>query len=212
MIEVKPFVITIVGAESSGKTTLALQLAEYFKSVYVPEYARDYLALLERPYNEEDLLQIANQQIGIINAFISGEESAVNNIVNSEPSVVINIVEPEPSAVRRNKQLESSQGGVELLDSINSKIENLNSKLVIVDGGMMTLRMWARIKYKIEIPVVEEALNNDSTDLYILCRPRKEWKFDPLREAPDLIMRAWIYNLYLEELIQTSKDFEIVKV
>ena len=35
--------IAIFGPESTGKTTLATQLAEYYKTVWVAEYARDYL-------------------------------------------------------------------------------------------------------------------------------------------------------------------------
>ncbi|WP_281323211.1 DUF4301 family protein [Flavobacterium aestivum] len=35
--------IAIFGPESTGKTTLATQLAEYYKTAWVPEFARDYL-------------------------------------------------------------------------------------------------------------------------------------------------------------------------
>ncbi len=35
--------IALFGPESTGKTTLAMQLAEHFETVYVPEFARDYL-------------------------------------------------------------------------------------------------------------------------------------------------------------------------
>lgn len=35
--------IAIFGPESTGKTTLATQLSEYYKTVWVPEFARDYL-------------------------------------------------------------------------------------------------------------------------------------------------------------------------
>ncbi len=35
--------IVLFGPESTGKTTLAIQLAEYFETAWVPEFARDYL-------------------------------------------------------------------------------------------------------------------------------------------------------------------------
>jgi nicotinamide riboside kinase len=35
--------IVLFGPESTGKTTLAIQLAEYFKTAWVPEFARDFL-------------------------------------------------------------------------------------------------------------------------------------------------------------------------
>ncbi len=56
------FKIAITGPESSGKTTLARQLAAFFDVPCVPEYARIYLNLLRRPYYAEDLLHIAHGQ------------------------------------------------------------------------------------------------------------------------------------------------------
>jgi nicotinamide riboside kinase len=35
--------IALFGPESTGKTTLAIQLADYYKTAWVPEFARDYL-------------------------------------------------------------------------------------------------------------------------------------------------------------------------
>ena len=55
--------ITITGPESSGKTTLARQLAEAFDTLWVPEYAREYIDQLNRPYWESDLLEIARGQV-----------------------------------------------------------------------------------------------------------------------------------------------------
>jgi NadR type nicotinamide-nucleotide adenylyltransferase len=55
--------ITITGPESSGKTTLARQLAQTFDTRWVPEYAREYIDQLERPYRESDLLEIARGQV-----------------------------------------------------------------------------------------------------------------------------------------------------
>ena len=54
--------IIITGPESSGKTTLAKQLAQFYQATYVPEYSRSYLSELTRPYVEEDLLEIAKGQ------------------------------------------------------------------------------------------------------------------------------------------------------
>ena len=54
--------IILTGPESSGKTTLAKQLAERFQTTWVPEFARTYLDNLTRPYREDDLLRIAQGQ------------------------------------------------------------------------------------------------------------------------------------------------------
>jgi len=55
--------IVTTGPESSGKTTLAKTLAKHYQVPWVPEYSRDYLKKLDRPYQEEDLLQIAQGQV-----------------------------------------------------------------------------------------------------------------------------------------------------
>ena len=55
--------IAITGPESTGKSRLAMELAEYYKTVYVPEFAREYIDRLDRPYTQEDILTIARGQI-----------------------------------------------------------------------------------------------------------------------------------------------------
>jgi NadR type nicotinamide-nucleotide adenylyltransferase len=58
-----PKKIVIVGPESTGKSTLCEQLATEFKSSWVPEFARNYLLKLGRPYDYDDLLIIARGQL-----------------------------------------------------------------------------------------------------------------------------------------------------
>jgi len=55
--------VAVTGPESTGKTTLAYQLAAYYQTAYVPEFAREYMASLERPYEYADVLYIAEQQL-----------------------------------------------------------------------------------------------------------------------------------------------------
>lgn len=52
-----------MGVESTGKTTLAQQLAAHYHTVAVPEYARNYLSQLQRPYTLADIDHIAQQQL-----------------------------------------------------------------------------------------------------------------------------------------------------
>ena len=55
--------IAIIGPESTGKSDLAKALAEHYQTALVPEYARDYLNNLNRPYDYEDILLIAKGQV-----------------------------------------------------------------------------------------------------------------------------------------------------
>ena len=63
--------VVLFGPESTGKTTLAKQIARYYNSVWVPEYAREYL---QKKWNNErktceqsDLLPIAVGQMEVEN-------------------------------------------------------------------------------------------------------------------------------------------------
>jgi NadR type nicotinamide-nucleotide adenylyltransferase len=55
--------IAVTGPESTGKTTLAKQLAESFNGHYVPEYAREYIEELTGHYTFEDVETVAKAQV-----------------------------------------------------------------------------------------------------------------------------------------------------
>ena len=55
--------IAITGPESTGKSTFARKLAEHYKTVWVPEFARTYINQLDRPYDQYDLTKMAKGQI-----------------------------------------------------------------------------------------------------------------------------------------------------
>ena len=59
----KPKRILILGPESTGKSTLAEDLANHFGEPWVPEFAREYLEKIGRPYHFEDLAEIGKGQI-----------------------------------------------------------------------------------------------------------------------------------------------------
>lgn len=55
--------IVVIGPESTGKSSLSEALAGELKTAWVPEYAREYLEKLGRPYVQDDLLAIARGQV-----------------------------------------------------------------------------------------------------------------------------------------------------
>ncbi len=55
--------IVITGPESTGKSVLTKQLADYYKTNFLPEYARTYIENLNRAYDYNDLVIIAKMQI-----------------------------------------------------------------------------------------------------------------------------------------------------
>lgn len=54
--------VAILGAESSGKSTLAEALAAHYRTVWVPEYLRDFVDTLGRVPFEHDQFGIARTQ------------------------------------------------------------------------------------------------------------------------------------------------------
>lgn len=55
--------VVITGPESTGKSTLTALLAQHFSSLWVPEYAREYLRENGKDYDQSDLLKIAEGQL-----------------------------------------------------------------------------------------------------------------------------------------------------
>ena len=77
--------VAILGAESTGKTTLCRDLAAHYHTVWVPEYAREYIEKLSVPYQLNDLLSIATQHlINQTNAI-----SQANKILFSDTELII---------------------------------------------------------------------------------------------------------------------------
>ncbi|WP_343613655.1 DUF4301 family protein [Flavobacterium sp.] len=67
--------IALFGPESTGKTTLAKQLAEYYETEWVPEFARDYLQKKweenQHVCNADDMMPIAYGQVALENEKLS---------------------------------------------------------------------------------------------------------------------------------------------
>ena len=204
----KPFIITIVGPESSGKTTLARQLAAHYGCPWVPEYAREYLEGLGRMYEEHDLEAIAQGQLTAIFK-ASGVQlpvgtehtemavrQAIGRLSGSQISLFTGVLKEGSSPLSPGNLVNDPA----TLSFYMEEFGNEPRPIVVVDAGMMSLRMWAKIRYNSTIPLVEEALREDMTSVYVLCRPVYPWEPDPLREAPSLVDRVWIYNQFLKEM------------
>lgn len=66
--------IAVTGPESTGKTTLAKQLAEFYNGQYIPEFAREYVESLPSHYTYDDVETIAYAQVGQYQATKSSSE------------------------------------------------------------------------------------------------------------------------------------------
>lgn len=63
--------IVIIGPESTGKSTLAEQLARHYESAWCPEFAREFLLTNGTDYTFDDLLTIAKGQLAMEDEYTS---------------------------------------------------------------------------------------------------------------------------------------------
>lgn len=74
--------IVIIGPESTGKSTLCEQLAAHYKTIWVKEYAREYLLKNGTDYTFENLLDIAKGQLQL-------EEAAAQSQTTQHSPLII---------------------------------------------------------------------------------------------------------------------------
>jgi NadR type nicotinamide-nucleotide adenylyltransferase len=63
--------IAIVGAESTGKSTMSAYLAKHYSTVWVPEYAREYCEKLTDPPTWQDEINMFEGQIALENSLLA---------------------------------------------------------------------------------------------------------------------------------------------
>ena len=62
--------IAVVGPESTGKSTMAAYLAQYYNTVWVPEYARGYCEKLTEPCTWQDEINMFYGQLALENELL----------------------------------------------------------------------------------------------------------------------------------------------
>jgi nicotinamide riboside kinase len=67
----KPDLIRIIltGPECTAKTTLTIVLADKYGTIYISEYAREYIENLKRHYTYDDVVHIAKKQVELMEDF-----------------------------------------------------------------------------------------------------------------------------------------------
>jgi HTH-type transcriptional repressor of NAD biosynthesis genes len=81
--------VCVFGPESTGKSTLAKQLAERFGSVAVPEYAKTYIEAQGKEIDADDMLKIARGQCASEDAMA---REAKNGVLFCDSDLVTSII------------------------------------------------------------------------------------------------------------------------
>ncbi len=77
--------IAITGPESTGKSWLAEQLAKRYHTVWVPEYAREYLQHFTGKYALEDIIAISVKQLNQTNESLN----LANKLIFSDTEMLV---------------------------------------------------------------------------------------------------------------------------
>jgi nicotinamide riboside kinase len=176
--------ITIVGPESSGKTTLSKALAEHYDAPWVEECARGYLENQGGRYEEKDLEAIAGLQHDIE----IGEEKRAWDRHMERYKVLSNGYDPTeaPKAVRYPEL-----------------------PLIICDTDMITVRIWSEEKYGRCDERILKRCREWPYDHWLLCRPDIPWEPDPMRENPH--DRDRLFEVYQRTLTEMGKPFMVIE-
>ncbi len=171
--------IVIIGPESTGKSTLCKQLAEHYKTIWCPEFAREYLLKHGMNYTYDNLLTIAKCQVAQEDKY----ESAIRNR-NSE--------------VGRQKS-ESRN----ITASYDSGLTTHDS-LLFIDTDMYVMKVWCEFVFGNCHRFILDQIVEREYDFYLLCNTDLPWEKDELREYPDLETRNKLYLVYKDLMINQA--------
>jgi nicotinamide riboside kinase len=177
--------IVIIGPESTGKSTLCQQLAAYYHTLWVPEFAREYLLALRKQYTFEDLLIIAKGQLVLEDNFIKGMN--------------------DPSGSCGQLAMSNMQKKGASHSPLTSHYSHL-----FIDTNMYVMKVWCEFVFdKCHRWILEQIIEREY-DFYMLCNTDLTWTSDELREYPDLHSRKILYKMYLDILINQTIPWVII--
>ncbi|HMH21472.1 MAG TPA: ATP-binding protein [Puia sp.] len=169
--------IVVIGPESTGKSTLCQQLAAYYQTDWVPEYAREYLHRHGMGYKYEDLLTIARGQLELEDARAAELEKKLAGVGMAGPDLTGTADEPE------------RPGGA------------AGQPLLFIDTDMYVMKVWSEFVFGNCDPWILNQILNRRYDGYLLCRTDLPWENEELREYPDPATREKLFHIYRDSMI-----------
>jgi nicotinamide riboside kinase len=172
--------VVVIGPESTGKSTLCEKLAAHYNTIWVQEYAREFLLKNGNAYTQHDLLTIAKGQI-------ENEEKAIRQLTTNN-SHQRNTKQSTP---KTKHQTSSPFGGLRGLT---------NNKLLLIDTDMYVMKVWSEFVFNACDYFILNQIVERKYDCYLLCEPDIDWVKDELREYPDLETRTKLFYHYKDLL------------
>lgn len=183
------FKVGVIGPESTGKSTLAQQLAKQYKGIYVPEYAREYVEQLSRDYTYDDVCAIARQQIEQLKAYSAPTAQCVDNASR---------VVKAPNA-NDEKYEDYANNGTECVS------------IVFFDTELIITRVWFDYCYGSTPDWVLAAMQQYKMDVYLLLYPDIAWVDDPVRENGGAAIRLELFRRYEQEIQALGVPYYIIR-
>lgn len=181
--------IVVIGPESTGKSTLCARLAEHYKTLWVPEYAREYLEKNGPEYTYDDLLTIAKGQI-------ESEES-----ISKEFSGKKHLSE--------DVLFQKTDTGIHTASSPSFPPSG-DRGLLFIDTDMYVMKVWAEFVFNKCHNWILNQIAERKYDLYLLCDVDLPWVEDKLREYPDKKIRRKLFLFYKELMANQSTPWCII--
>ncbi len=141
--------IAVTGPESSGKSSLAMELSKKLNLPLVLEYARIYLEERGPNYKVANVFEMANGQW----------ESWL-------------------------------------------PFEN---KSFVADTEFLVYSIWLQERFYTQSEIIEDYIQQQQFDLYLLCKPDIPWEEDPIRENP--LDRTYLFKKYETQLTNRKLNF-----
>ncbi len=186
--------VAIIGPESTGKSTLSMRLASHYQTLWVPEYARQYLESRGSAYTYDSLLEIAKGQVKL-------EDEYIKRLENGHPDN-----DDSPTLHSTSKSSTS--------DYQNTNPDTHRSKgqtpLLIIDTEMYVMKVWSEFVFqKCHQWIIDQAASRQY-DLFFLCNIDLPWTYDVLREYPNPEPRQQLFRMYHDILINQSVPWTVI--
>jgi len=83
-----------------------------------------------------------------------------------------------------------------------------DAPLAIFDTDLINYKVWAEVVFGHCPTMISDAMTEESSHRYLLCKPDIPWQPDPLRHNPN--DREMLYQRHLSEIQQLNRRYEIV--
>lgn len=204
--------VAVIGPESTGKSTLCRQLAAHYQTMWVPEYARDYLQVHGTPYTYENLLEIAKGQVALEEEYLDKLKPAgsqAQDFDNVYPDKPVPVPGYAPSALQHKPDSpETVSGKSAFADPVTAK--TFTYPLLFVDTEMYVMKVWSEFVFgKCHQWIIDQIVER-KYDLYLLCNIDLPWSYDVLREYPNEEPRQKLFRMYHDILVNQTTPWAIV--